>query len=200
MGSIATLGRLRQSDVSGFLYVGADMSKRDDIEGARIIQEMHLYYMEMTASNPARVLAKQHGYRYLRITITDVETGEVMGSAYTMRRHSEGPTLLRSLAKAAAWPRNLLDKLHVIALAGGRELTRGPQSARLIADRQKLGGRQKQSDISEDVKKRYLSLAKWYYEVSESEPDITEREFCRRANIPRSRLTRALKHASRNRP
>jgi len=51
-----------------------------------------------------------------------------------------------------------------------------------------------------ETAKKYRNLADWYHKACQSHGgELTEREFCRIANIPVSRLQRALKYVANNR-
>ena len=173
-------------------------SRQDKLEVDRILLLMSLSLNELPSRNEIRQGTKEAGYRYLKVTVTDMDTGETMPPIYTMSQRDTLTDLHIALRQAASWPPELLERLHTAPQ--NADGTPGRQYvARLLIDRQTRGGRRKVG-MSDTTKKKHERLANWYYKTAELEPDITEREFCRRANIPRSRLTRALKHASRNRP
>ncbi len=173
-------------------------SRQDKLEVDRLLLLMSFSLNELPPHNEIRQGAKEAGYRYLKVTVTDMDTGEALPPVYTMRQADNFSTLHTALRNAASWPAELLERLHTAPQNADGAPSRW-YAARLLIDRQTRGGRRKVG-MSDATKKGYDRLADWYYKTAEIEPDITEREFCRRANISRSRLTRALRHASRNRP
>lgn len=173
-------------------------SRQDKLEVDRLLLLMSLSLNELPAHNEMRQRIGEAGYRYLKVTVTDMDTGETLPPLYTMSQTDKLSELHAALRAAASWPAELMERIKSAPQNADGTPARW-YAARLLIDRQTRGGR-REAGMSDTTKKAYDHLADWYYKTAELEPDITEREFCRRANVSRSRLTRALKHASRNRP
>jgi len=173
-------------------------SQRDKLEADRLLLLMSLSLNEMPPHNEIRQGIKEAGYRYLKVTITDMDTGETFPPLFTMRQTDNLSDLHTALREAASWPAELLERVR-----SAPQKTDGTPgrwyAARLLIDRQTRGGRQ-ESGMSDATKKRHEDLAEWYYKTAEIEPGITQREFCTRANVGRGRLSRALRYVSKNRP
>lgn len=201
------------------------MDKRSALETARLALQSVTIHHEIPSDHPIRTEAASQGYHYLRIAVTNMDTGITL-NFYTMRPHHGYGPFINDLIADAKWPGELLEKLSVLVADDeividhddrtnrtSLETTRvyspfstepirghGTYNARKIADKQLSGGRKK-SGMSDTTKQTYHELVTWYYRAAKSEPDITEREFCRRHGVSRRKLARALNYyASKNRP
>lgn len=201
------------------------MDKRSALEVARLALESVTTHHEVPSDHPLRTEAKREGYHYLRIAVTNMET-DITLSFYTIRPHDGYGPFINDLVALAKWPGELLEKLAVQVARGEigiehmsnhvdetpmettpiyspfsseTEHYSGTHNARHIADKQLHGGRKK-SGISPQTEKAYRDLASIYHKLARIEPDITQREFCKRYGVNRSKLTRALKYVSKNAP
>lgn len=171
----------------------------DKLEVARLLHIISLTLNELPPNNEIRQGTMKAGYRYLRITVTDMDTGQELPPIYTMRQSDTLSDFHVGMLSLARWPKELLDRLNTRSQNNDGTLGR-EQSLRLVINRQTRGGRPKQEGPSSKKQAEYRQLADWYHKTAAIEPKLTEREFCRRANVKRSKLTRALRYASKNAP
>lgn len=170
------------------------MDKRIGLEVARKLQRAAFALTELPKDNVIREHAKALGYRYIQITITDVDTGEA-AHIYTLRRDEELNQFKSELANLADWPSAFLDELSATVIVGGEQLTDETKTARQLAEKQLLGGRPRQNGIHPDKQREYLHIANWFYKSN-----LSQREFCREAGISRGTLNRACRYVSENAP
>lgn len=208
------------------------MDKRDALEIARIVLQGDTVTHEVPSEHPIRTDAASLGYTYWRIAATNMDTG-ITFNFYTMRPLDGNGPFINDLIASLKWPRELLENLCVeVATDGmtvyhdGVETDRTPlkttpiyspfstepvhdfgiHNARLIADKQKSGGRPKLDGYSDETKELYLWMADWYYTACKSNPRLSQREFVRQANDDRitvrtlQRACKYYKEVKKNRP
>lgn len=190
------------------------MDKREKIERARSIQQ-HLNrfaefpkdHRDLMLSNAERNNPKLESadYRYLRIVVEDVDTGErVAPPLYTFRKPDEYDSMLDALIDATQWPNEILDSLRwkEFVFVGGERLNHR-LSALNLRDRQLLGGRP--PGKSGRAKQERLRMAKDYWDTVDEyrrlgEPILSQEDFVKARkeegkykHISVSTLKRALK-------
>lgn len=198
------------------------MDKRNALDIARVTLVSATTQREVPSDHPIRAEAASQGYHYLRIAVTNMDT-DITHNFYTMRPHHGYGPFINDLIALAEWPGELLERLSVqvsddeIAVNyAEREIDetthlhtsriyspfstepiheRGTHSARLIADKQLLGGRPKQKGLSPEKAEEYRTLADYYHKSK-----LSQRDFCIEARVSRRKLGRALKYVSQNAP
>lgn len=130
------------------------------------------------------------GYKLLRITVTDADTGEVVTHRETYRKQEDLTQFQRDTIKLAMWPDELLSQV-----SWGFFDSRTPEmekvtTAKRVQKRSALGGRKKQGSPSRKTQDRYLELADTFNKAYKL--GISQADFCRQTNTKPSTLKRAL--------
>jgi hypothetical protein len=117
------------------------MNKREKLERAREIQEVFTFG-EIPKDQRAAMFKAEDDYRYVRITVEDIDTGELVApQVYTFRKRTEDYHIfLDAIKKIAKWPDEILDsiKWKEFVFAGGERLQADNLTARKLHDRRWL--------------------------------------------------------------
>jgi hypothetical protein len=131
------------------------MKKREKIESSRMVLTYALNLTEIRPNSELRQYPEEQGFRYIRITITDVKTGYPMRihtpihdsglppatAIYTFARDKDIHQLANDLLELAKWPNELLNYFYPAVIADSNQWIDGKNTARQILDRQLLGGK-----------------------------------------------------------
>lgn len=175
------------------------MNKREKIEQAKLLLE----YQTLYAALPRKVRDHQlksirrnspaagGEYRYLRITIEDVDAGKAIGPAvFTYRKPEDVDALREKITSIAKWPDELLAGIVTseVVFSGGERLS-GQMTGAKLQNNQMLGGRKKQSSVSPQTARKYLALARTY-----DKSNLSQREFANEYCTSVKTLQRALSY------
>ena len=150
------------------------------------------------------------GYRYLRITVEDVDTGPIdkQNRIYTFCKPENVRALFDKILRIARWPDELM---AAETLGEFRSLSDNPddvigpviikdKSFLKVANRQLAGGRAKQGLLSPSKASEYQCIAEWFYKSGLSKPEFSREKGISPAKVGRALAYVAKKKVSKNRP
>jgi cell fate (sporulation/competence/biofilm development) regulator YlbF (YheA/YmcA/DUF963 family) len=173
------------------------MPDRDKKEIAR--NNLVNFYNLMEQPKDMRWVGREAGYRYLKITVEDVDCKEqVFQSVYTMRKENDLEQLFEDILNLASWPKDIQDNIETaffMSHPGQPEMeTVIEQGASVwqVLKRQLFGGRKKQRGLSPKTEEKYSHLTKEFWPFWKR--GGTEEQYAKRKGISVKTLQRALKY------
>lgn len=126
------------------------MNKREKIEQVKALLEYRTLFAALPREYRDFMLnsirrnspAASGEYRFLRITIADVDTGEAIGPAvFTYRKPNDLEALREKVTAIAKWPDELLAGIVIAEVVSSGERLSGQTTALELHRNKKLGGR-----------------------------------------------------------